>query len=62
MPKLTNISNRTDSDPENNKFINKTGPKRKQVKRYRIRIKKFVNAYKKSLNLTQILKKAVLES
>ena len=29
MPKLTNISRRTESGPENNKFLNKTVPKRK---------------------------------
>ena len=27
MPKLTDISSRTENDPENNKFLNKTGPK-----------------------------------
>ena len=31
MPKLTYISSRTESDPENNKFLNKTGPKRKII-------------------------------
>ena len=29
MSKLTDISSRTESDPENNKILNKTGPKRK---------------------------------
>ena len=28
MPKLTDISYTTESDPENNQFLNKTGPKR----------------------------------
>ena len=27
MPKLTDISSRTESDPENNKFLNKTHPR-----------------------------------
>ena len=27
MPKLTDVSSRTESDPENNKFLNKTDPK-----------------------------------
>ena len=29
MTKLIDISSRTESDPENNNFLNKTGPKRK---------------------------------
>ena len=29
MPKLTDISRRTESGPENGKFLNKTVPKRK---------------------------------
>ena len=29
MPNLTDISNRTESDPKNNNFLNKTSPKRK---------------------------------
>ena len=29
MPKLTDISRRTESGPENNKFLNKTVPKKK---------------------------------
>ena len=30
MPKLTDISSRTESDPENNNFLNKT-PKKKNI-------------------------------
>ena len=34
MPKLTDISRRTESYPENSKFLNKTVPKKKFLCKY----------------------------
>ena len=31
MPKLTDISRRTENYPENKNFLNKTGPKKKNI-------------------------------